>query len=719
MSLSLDRRTLLAASGAAIALSATRVRAGTSSPTTPVARIQPAIDDYYGTRVTDNYRWMEDPKDADWLPFLRGQNAGTRVALDALPGRAALAKRISALSGDAALTLRVAPAGDLLFYEQRPAGADNFRLIVRDAAGKERVLIDPTVMTMDGAHVSLDWWQPSFDGGHLVYGLSAAGSEASILHVMDVKGGKVLPERIENTDFGVTGWLPDGSGFFYIAFVNPRGTPRFYLDGECRLHRLGTDPATDRVLLKRGMYPDIPMGETQIPSVQTSENASVCLVGVGDVRPEGSYWTVPLADLLGGTPRFARVATLDDIVVSTALTGDDLYLLTNKGASRGRVVLTSAGKPDIASAREVIPQGPSVIESLSAARDGVYVTVMDGGIETLSRLSNGRVEAIKLPYEGSIGGLFTSTSRDGAFLNLSGWLQPSSIWAVDRAGTVSDIGINPPPPIDVRPYMTERAFATARDGTKIPYTLIYRRGLRRTGTAPTLATAYGAYQYSYSPRFSASLLAFLDEGGVYCVVNVRGGGEYGREWHKGGQKETKPNTWRDLIDTCETLIRDKLTSPRHLAISGTSAGGITVGRAMTERPDLFAAVISNVGWANPIRYTAEQNVSDIDEWGPMVDAKSFRIMYDMDSYQAVRDGTPYPALLCITGATDPRVAPWHMAKFAARVQAATSSGNPVLLRVDFDAGHGVGSTRAQSDALAADSYAFVLWRTGAKAFQPR
>lgn len=719
MSMYLDRRTLLAASGAAVALSAAGVGARTASSGGPVARIDPVVDDYYGTRITDNYRWMEDPKDPDWLPYLRGQNAATRSTLDALPGRAALAKRISALSGDAALTRRVAPAGDLLFYEQRPAGADNYRLIVRDAAGKDRILIDPTIMTMDGAHVSLDWWQPSFDGRHLVYGLSAAGSEASVLHVLDVTTGKPLAERIENTDFGVTGWLPDGSGFFYIAFVNPRGTPRFYLDGECRLHRLGTDPATDRVILKRGMYQDVPMGETQIPSVQTSENASVCLVGVGDVRPEGAYWTVALTDLLGGIPRFARVATLDDIVVSTALTGDDLYLLTNKDASRGRVVLTSATRPDIASAREVMPQGPSVIESLSAARDGVYATIMDGGIQTLARLSNGRVEAIRLPYEGSIGGLFTSTSRDGAYLNLSGWLQPSGIWSVDRAGQVRDTGITPPPPIDVRPYTTERAFATARDGTRIPYTLIYRRGLQRTGTAPTLATAYGAYQFSYTPRFSAALLPFLDEGGVYCVVNVRGGGEYGREWHKGGQKATKPNTWRDLIDTCEALIRDKLTSPRHLAISGTSAGGITVGRAMTERPDLFAAVISNVGWANPIRYTAEQNVSDIDEWGPMVDAKSFRIMYDMDSYQAVRDGTSYPALLCITGATDPRVAPWHMAKFAARMQAASTSGNPVLLRVDFDAGHGIGSTRAQADALAADSYAFVLWRTGAKGFQPR
>lgn len=719
MSLSIDRRTLLAAGGATLALAASGQPARAArTPAAPKARREPVVDDYYGTRVSDDYRWMENPKDADWLPFLRGQNAHARALLDALPGRQALAKRIAALSGDAALTSKVEPAGDMIFYEQRPAGADNYKLFLRGADGRVRTLIDPTTMKLGDAHVSLDWWRPSFDGRHLVYGLSASGSEASTLHVMEVATGTVLPERIANTDYGVTGWLPDGSGFFYIVFVNRRGTPQFYLNGECRLHRLGTDPKDDPVVLRRGLHADVPLEEVQIPYVQTSENSDMAIVGVGDVRPEAALWSVRLADLVAGRPSFAKIAGFDDIVTSIAMNGDDLYLLSNRDAIRGRVLLTSAAKPDFAAAREVLPQGPVVIEKLDAARDGVFVTIMDGGIQRLTRLADGKATPIALPFDGSIVGLFASTSRDGAYLNLAGWLQPSGIWQIDAAGTVADTGITPRPPIDTRPYETKRGFATAKDGVKIPYTLLYRRGMAANGANPTLATGYGAYQYSLTPRFSPSLLAFLDAGGVYCFANVRGGGEYGREWHKAGQKETKPNTWRDLIAVCETLVADKVTSPKRLAITGTSAGGITVGRAMTERPDLFAAVISNVGWSNPIRYTAEQNVSDIDEWGPMVDAASFRIMYDMDSYQAVKHGTPYPAVLCVTGATDPRVAPWHVAKFAARLQAATSSGNPVLLRVDFDAGHGVGSTRSQGDALATDMYAFVLWRTGAEGFQP-
>ncbi|MDO9370350.1 MAG: prolyl oligopeptidase family serine peptidase [Sphingopyxis sp.] len=716
--MTIDRRTMLMTGSAAlgVAISA-RVAAAAASASPLTARIEPTVDDYWGTKVTDNYRWMEDPKDPDWLPFLKSQNDQTRTTLDQIAGRKGLGERISALSGDAATTTRVAPAGEFLFYQQRPVGADNFILFVRGPDGAVRTLIDPTVMKIGDAHVSLDWWEPSLDGKHIAYGLSPAGSEASVLHIMNVATGEVLPERIEKTDWGVSGWLPDGSGFFYIAFVNERGTPQFYLNSESRLHRLGTDPKNDKLIMRRGLFPDIAMEETQAAFVATTEGSSTVLIGVVDIRREKALWTAELADLIAGKPALKPVCGFDDLVVGQAIDKDDLYLLSNKGNSRGRVLVTSAKSPNLKTAREVIPEGSTVLEDLNAARDGVFVTIMDGGTQKLTRLSGGKTSSIALPFDGAIDGVFTSPALDGAYLRLGGWLEPSGIWRVDAAGKVSDTGINPKPPIDTSPYETKRGFAPAKDGVKIPYTLVYRKGLKANGANPVLATGYGAYQYSATPRFAPAILPFLDAGGVYCIANVRGGGEYGRDWHKAGQKATKANTWRDLIAVCETLIADKITSPKHLAISGTSAGGITVGRALTERPALFAAAISDVGWTNPIRYVAEQNVSDIEEWGPMVDAASFKIMYDMDAYQAVKPGTAYPAVLCVTGATDPRVAPWHVAKFAARLQAATSSRNPVLLRVDFDAGHGLGSTRTQRDALAADMYSFVLWRTGAKGFQ--
>jgi prolyl oligopeptidase len=338
---------------------------------------------------------------------------------------------------------------------------------------------------------------------------------------------------------------------------------------------------------------------------------------------------------------------------------------------------------------------------------------MDGGISRLRRLGpDGRVSEVALPFDGTLNALSSTIDEDGAVFSLAGWLTPSGIWSVDSGGHVADTGITPKPAIDVSAYEAKRFFATAKDGTKIPYTLIYRKGLRLDGKAPTWISAYGSYGLAaYTPAFAGRTLALVDAGAIVGYANVRGGGEFGREWHKAGQLANKPNTWRDLIAVCEQLCSAKYTSPQHLAIGGRSAGGITVGRAMTERPDLFAAVVDGVGWSNPLRYTVEQDgYGEEPEWGAISDAAGYRALKSIDSYQAVKDGTPYPAVLLTTGVTDPRVAPFHAAKMTARLQAATSSGKPILLRVDYDAGHGIGSTRAQQDREAADTYAFLLWR---------
>jgi prolyl oligopeptidase len=717
----MDRRWLLKSAGAA-ALTTVMPRIVSADPKSgpPIARVEPVTDVYFGVKVVDPYRWMENPKDPDWLPFLRGQNEYTRSVLDKLHGRAALLKHIEALTGDVVLTSRVQPAGDLLFFEQRPAGAENFKLYVRGPDRKDRLLVDPTQMKLGEAHVSLDWWEPSPDGTHVVYGLSPAGSEASVMHIMVVATGEILPERVEKTDSATPNWLPDSSGFFYLQFTGKRGTPEFYLDGHARFHRLRTDPGSDPIVLNRDLYPDVPLKTEQSPLIFTARGSKTVVAAVVDVRPEMALWSASLEEVLQGRPHWLPICTFDDEVTSFTVLGGDLYLLANKGFPRGRVLKTSIVMPDLAHAVEVMPQGNAVIESLAGAGDGVFVTLMDGGVQRLSRIGrDGVVGAIPLPFEGAVEGVYTVPDRDGAYLNLTSWLVPRGIWHVAGGGLPVDAGFTPRPAIDVSSYQVQRAFATAKDGVRIPYWMISRKGMVRNGHIPTLVTGYGAYQISNTPAFTPKLLALLDAGAVYVVANVRGGGEYGREWHAAGQKETKPNTWRDLIAVCEQLITDKVTRPAQLAIWGGSAGGITVGRALTERPELFAAVISNVGWSNPLRYVAEQDsYGEIEEWGSIDDEKGFRGLLAMDSYQSVKDGVRYPAVLCITGITDPRVAPFHVAKFAARLQAASVSGNPVLLRVDFDAGHGIGSTRSQADALTADMYSFVLWRTGVKSFQP-
>ena len=722
----IDRRQFLASTGgaASLALLPETLWAGTIStaaatpaaprvPAAPVARVEVVHDTYFGETLNDPYRWMESGKDPEWLPFLKGQNAHTRAVLDALPTRAALLARVEKLSGATVAMGRVQRAGGLIFFTQRPLGADNFKLFVRNATGHDRVLVDPTKAASAHGHVSLDWWRASPDGRHVVYGVSKDGSEDSTLHVLTVADGRNFAETITNTQDANPAWLDDASGFFYNQLTGAVATPERFLDSQARFHRLGTDPKDDPVLVKRGVAGGIEYDNIQSPVIVTFPGATHAVLLLRDVRPEARGFIAPLADVIGGRAHWTPFASFEDEVTDIELAGDDLYLLVNKGTPRGRLVKTSAIAPHIAGATDVVPQAADVIENTAKARDGIYLKIMDGGISRLRRLGNdGRVTDIALPFDGTISALYTVATEDGVLISLTGWLTPSGIYSVDSDGRVADTGITPKSAIDVSAYEAKRFFATAKDGAKIPYTLIYRKGVTLDGRNPTWISAYGSYGLAaYTPNFAGRSLALVDAGGIVGYANVRGGGEYGREWHKAGQLANKPNTWRDLIAVCEELVAKKYTSPQHLAIGGRSAGGITVGRALTERPDLFGAVIDGVGWSNPLRYVVEQDgYGEEPEWGAISDPSGYRALKSIDSYQAVKDGTPYPAVLLTTGVTDPRVAPFHVAKMAARLQAATSSGKPILLRVDYDAGHGIGSTRSQQDRETADTYAFLLWQ---------
>ncbi len=724
MDLRFDRRQLLASAGAvALAGAVPAALAAEATPITvppaPAARTGSATDNYFGEMLRDPYRWMENKEDPDWLPFLKAQNDRTRAVLDALPGRPALAARIAQLSGDTATTRSVQRANGRLFFQQRPPGADNFKLFVRED-GQDRMLVDPTALNGPaalggpGGHMSLDWWRASPDGSHVAYGLSPDGSEDSVLHILDVLDGKDLPERIANTENANPQWLDDDSGFFYNQLTGAVGTPDRYLDSQARLHRLGSDPATDPVVMRRGLVADVAYDRIQSPRIATFAGARHALLTLSDIRTEQRILVALLADVLAGAARWTQVAGFDDEVTDADLHGDQLFLLANRGAPRGQVLETSAATPSLAAARTVVPEGVQVIEDLHRAQDGLYLRMMDGGISRLRRLgAEGGVTDVALPFDGTIGAVFTTPSQDGVLMTLSGWLTPTGVWSVDSSGVVADTGLTPKPAINVGGYETARMFATAKDGMKIPYSLIYKKGLVLDGSAPAWISAYGSYGASpYTPAFAARTLALVEAGAVVGYANVRGGGEYGREWHKAGQLENKPNTWRDLIAVCEDLCSRRYSSPQHLAIGGRSAGGITVRRAMTERPDLFAAVIDGVGWSDPLRYVVEQDgYGEEPEWGAISDEAGYRALKVIDSYQAVQDGTPYPAVLLTTGVTDPRVAPFHVAKMTARLQAASNSGRPVLMRVDYDAGHGIGSTRAQEDREAADTYAFLLWQT--------
>jgi prolyl oligopeptidase len=725
---SLTRRTAIhgLAAGTALALlplAAAAKAVRHSGP--PVARVQPVRETFFGQTVVDPYRWMENPKDKEWEPFMRGQDAYARGVLAAIPGREALGQRVSALSAGTAIAYGVQSAGGNIYYQVRPAGADNFKLAVRKGmGGDERILIDPTTMKSDdGKHVSLDWWRASPDGRHVVYGLSPAGSENSVLHVMEVESMRVLTERIAGTQYASPSWLPDGSGFFYWRVADPAriGSAEYYKNSPSLLHRLGTDPKDDVLLMVRGKDSAVAIDEKEFPYIIASRSGDYAVLGIfGGVRRENPLYAAKLADVVAGRAAWKQVCTVADEVVDFAFDANDMYLLTTRGAPNGKVLRAPLAQAAYKDAAVVVPEGELVVEALALARDGLYLQDLDGGYHSVRKLGHdGKLAAVALPWEGSISGMSANSAEDGLWLDGTGWLLPLTTFHHEPNdspnGRTARVDLAPPAALDLSGYEAARTFATARDGTKVPLSIVARKGLKRDGRNPALVSAYGAYQIVSGPYFSPRTLALLERGGVFATAHVRGGGEYGKRWWKGGQKLTKPNTWRDLIDCCEHMIREGWTSRATLSIQGGSAGGITVGRALTERPDLFAGVISNVGVSNTLRAEFSQNgPPNIDEFGTVKDKDGFAGLLAMDALQHVRDGTRYPAVLFTVGMTDPRVEAWQGAKMAARLQKAPSSRNPILLRVEFEAGHGLGSTRSQVDDERADEFAFVLWRAGRK-----
>jgi prolyl oligopeptidase len=723
----IDRRTLLVSAGSA-ALFAGRARfsLAADSPTKPpVARVEPVTETFFGKPVTDPYRWMENPKDAAWEPYMKGQAAYARSVLDAIPGRGKMAKRVGALSGDLEIVNSMQLGGANVFIERRPAGANNYSLYVRTGLnGAERLLLDPEARTKGDVHYSVNYWNASPDGKYVLYGISPSGSENAVIEIMEVATGKVLADRIDRVQYASPSWLPDGSGFFFnrLAEGAKLGSTDYYKNSVCWLHKVGTDPKNDVKVLSRGQFADVPLQDIEFPFVFAQAGSKYALAFlVAGVQNELTLYVNTLDAAASGRGGWKKACSPEDKVTGGSFKGDDIYLVTYKGAPRYKVLHVSASDPAIARAHEVVPQGNTVIQNVYAAKDAVYIQELDSGIGRVRKIGDdGRVTPVALPFEGAIGSPYADPQHEGIWFHLESWVRPAEILHAASSGAVTDTKLLSKPAIDVSAYDSTRIFATAKDGTKVPVSIVFRKGMKRDGSAPALLDAYGSYGINSDPYFAPRFIAFLEQGGVWATAHVRGGGALGREWHEAGRLLTKPNTWGDMIAAGEALIAEKWTSAAKLAIRGGSAGGITVGRSMTQRPDLFAVVVSQVGVSNNLRAEFSQNgPPNVPEFGSVSTADGFKGLYEMDSYQHVVDGTKYPAVMLTTGMTDPRVDPWQAGKMTARLQKATASGKPVLLRIDFEAGHGIGSTRVQRDEEFGDIFAFILWQTGAAAFQPK
>jgi prolyl oligopeptidase len=704
----------------------------------PVAPVRPVITNYYGTPVIDNYRWMETPDSPELAAYMKGQNAYTRAMLDSIPGRATLLKEVSRNLDIVTDTDSLLIADNKYFYLQTQPGQNTGKIYMRDAdTGATKLLVDPDKFSKSGGAVAVSYFAPSQDGRYLAYGISLGGSEAATLHVLDtasLKDQGVAIDRIEgdNPDASDAGFLPvawlPGDSFVYYRMrkLGPKDDPdSFFLKSRFYLHHLGQNPNGDGDVAVFGYGVD-----KSVPAAANQDALPVIPAGSGyafgvlteneEADTIDAIYITPIGALKSGKPVWRKVSSPSDAITAFDAAGGRLYLLTTRNASNGKILETSLANPDIASAKTVLGPSSLVIRAIGAAADGLYASSSKGGYSVINRVTDHGISDINLPYPGDADDLVTQQTAPGAVFSLESWTKPALWFRSDATGAASDTGIQKLPPIDLSNLVSKEVMATSYDGTQVPLSIIMLRGTQLNGKNPTLLEGYGAYGITLTPYFRPGRLALLDRGGIIAFAHVRGGGWFGEAWHQAGMKLTKLNTVFDFIACAQYLEDNHYTSPAYLAGEGGSAGGITIGGAIDWAPQLFAAAIDSHGETDNLRSEFTPNgPPNIIEFGSVTTEPGFHGLYAMSAYAHVRDGTAYPAVLLQTGINDPRVAPWEVAKMAARLQAATSSKKPILLSVDYDSGHGMGDTKAQDAAEWADELSFIFWQTGNPDFQPK
>jgi prolyl oligopeptidase len=693
-------------------------------PEPPRARVDVVTDTYFGTTIEDPYRWMEAWNAPEARAWLEAQATYARRALDAIPEQAELLARVSELSSASTAASDVRVANGRVFYLRRDPGENVAKLVAHLEPGGRTdasVLVDPNQMGDDGAHFAIDWYSPANDGKRVAYGLSRNGSEDSVLYVLETETGERHDLAITRTRWNEVVWLDDNRSFLYTRFpkVAPDAPPmEHFLDNKIFLHRLGADPEQDPLVLGRGSNPAVEMAPEDSAYIHLTKRSPWMLgVIIHGVLKEMTVYVAPRAALADpATAPWRKVADIEDGVTAFDLEGETIYLKTHGGGSapRFRVIAVPAAAPDLASAREVVPPSEAVVRAIRVSGDYLVVKDLDGGISRLRRvpLAGGELESIALPVDGTIMDWGGEDDSSDLYVQLVSWTFPPAIYRVDVAAkTVEDTGWLPPSPVDLGDVEAHQVFARSKDGTLVPLSIVHKKGLKLDGGNRTLLTGYGSYGYPYEPSFRPTMLAWYERGGVYALAHVRGGGEYGNEWHEGGKLLNKQNTIDDFVACAEYLIEKGYTRPGLIAGAGRSAGGVVAGGGIVERPDLWGAMCFLVADVNAFRSEfSEGGPANIPEFGSVTTEEGFRALRIIDAYSKVGDGVAYPAAFLSTGVNDPRVPPWQSMKMAARLQAASSSGRPVLLRVDFEGGHGMGSTRVQLDEELADQLAFLVWQ---------
>jgi prolyl oligopeptidase len=681
----------------------------------PAAPKRPAADTYHGVKVIDEYRWLENAGDPEVQAWSDAQNRHARQYLDGLPMRASIAEELKKLIGrQSARYFAMTYRGGTLFALKSQPPKEQVMLVTLQSAddlASERVLIDPNQMDAKGG-IGIDFYQPSLDGKRVAVSMSKGGSEAGDVSVYDAATGKALPGVVPRVNGGTAGgsvaWNADGSGFWYTRYPRDGERPAADLDffQQVYFHKLGTPTSQDTYAIGKE-FPRI--AEIVLESSEDGRHVLARMAN-GDGGDFAHYLRSPA----GEWTQIARFA--DEVPQASFGPGNQLYLLTRHNAPLGRIVRVPVDRPAMAEAKTVVPESKVAIKSFLPTASRLYVSDQAGGPEQVRvfPLEGGTAEIIPLPPVSAVSGLLRTTGdevllRSGTFLTPLAWRRYDPASKKLSPTAFRDTGL-----ADFSDCEVVREFATSKDGTKVPINIIRRKGTKLDGSNPTLLTAYGGYGISLAPGYNGSRRPLLDRGVVYVVANLRGGGEYGEEWHRAGMLTKKQNVFDDFAAAARWLIDNRYTSPAKLAIEGGSNGGLLMGAELTQHPELFHTVISHVGIYDMLRVELQPNGAfNVTEFGTVKEADHFRALYDYSPYQHVKDGTAYPAILFLTGANDPRVDPLHSRKMTARLQA-SGTKQPVLLRTTSIAGHGIGTALSEQIAQSADVMAFLFAQWGLK-----
>jgi prolyl oligopeptidase len=664
------------------------------------------VETLHGERIVDPYRWLEDGASPETRRWTERQNAYTETYLAGFPGRERIRARLKELLSIGVLGAPT-PARGRYFFQRRDGTQNQPVLYRREGAdGNDRVAVDPNALNPAGT-TALDWFYPSEDGHLLAYGLSEDGSEQSVLHVLDVESGRLLPERILRTRAASLAWLPDNSGFYYTRYpaagAVPAGEEHYHRT--IYFHRLGDNWEDDRLVYQ-------PREKEFWPGVGLSPDGRWLIIQVARTFDQTDLY---LQDLARSGPLVAVAENLPATFEGQVAHGR-LFLRTNLDAPTYRLFVLNPEQPDREHWREIVPPRPdAVLEGVTLTRTRLALSYLDRAASRLwlTDLNGGSRQEIPLPTLGSLFGVTGEWDGSEVFYGFSSYAVPPTVYRIDLTTGRSTLWQRVLADIDPDRFVVSQVLYPSRDGTRISMFLVHQAGLERSGNNPVYLTGYGGFNISMTPAFSRSLLLWLERGGVLAVPNIRGGGEYGESWHQDGMLARKQNSFDDFIAAAEWLIREDYTNPDRLAIAGGSNGGLLMGAVLTQRPESFRAVLIQVPLLDMLRYHRFLIARLwIPEYGSADDPDQFRWLREYSPYHRVEEGRAYPAVLLATAESDTRVDPMHARKMAARLQAASSGDRPVLLRLEAQAGHGAGKPLAKVLDELTDSWVFVFSELG-------